>query len=889
MTYQHILGEPIKLIQSQTVTPDIAADCMSKYCAAQGRGLPWGKQSFEWNGVKTIDAALPSCACCGVRTPHIDNSKTTNRTYEEVDVKYLIDKLRLREGDEDIEIEQESNVEYNDVEENEIGEDSEDIDNEESNDDSDSDDTQDKCKLTGPRSRRTQGYHRRLMEREPLCIPCNDNGDTKEVELWRLRSVWPAKKPEELEEEKDNLPDYMFDKEGNPVYCHLHPEFVREEIVPGEENRYYATICSHCKKSLDDNKSPWMSIVSGVDFGDGNRIGLEPLVERERQMVSKVRHYLLVVKIESNTADGRVKERGQSAVKGCGIYFNHDSPRVVSDLLSRDGINGDVSLQFVGPEGEYDALAVKVMGSANVKGRAWVVYQWLRVLQEVNCHYQYDDDLPEYDEVKSRMHCAGEALVNGAQRINDECILRQTEIDKDDARHIRTTGCGDTEDVNDNSDDGEIPFRCSFITSASKETNDKDRNLDYVKGAAEALGVEESQIKALSRREGTPLVEYDYGDDIFCLSSPDLFIFGTAYNSSRPNLNKLQIEHVLMQYTTTGACDRQLLCQLYESNRRHSVITNMHAKATSNKREFDMFADEFASEQFQAKLKAAVKDPEGSDAKYVLNKVTPLMSFAGRKSAFGALERNQSAGEILALGRRFGCAPGFLTFGIDDLNNPSAIRIALRSFNNTEFPAVVTSSTRVEMDRGIALEDESEGVIRIPSGYRERLRLMNNNPVGAAIAYKQVVHDIMTILFGMEPFNHSGFNEWTKKTKVKFDRCGLAGSPLAFFGKNEVTHSGSLHFHVIIWAGIKPLLIEFASEVPEYCKYISDMLESQYCAQLDRHVHVKDLVHVNIKTVKGLKKVREKKLRDLKQSNDLNDTNISPRGGKLKFRDDVCL
>jgi len=344
-----------------------------------------------------------------------------------------------------------------------------------------------------------------------------------------------------------------------------------------------------------------------------------------------------------------------------------------------------------------------------------------------------------------------------------------------------------------------------------------------------------------------------------------------------------------MQYTTTGACDRQLLCQLYESNRRHSVITNMHAKATSNKREFDMFADEFASEQFQAKLKAAVKDPEGSDAKYVLNKVTPLMSFAGRKSAFGALERNQSAGEILALGRRFGCAPGFLTFGIDDLNNPSAIRIALRSFNNTEFPAVVTSSTRVEMDRGIALEDESEGVIRIPSGYRERLRLMNNNPVGAAIAYKQVVHDIMTILFGMEPFNHSGFNEWTKKTKVKFDRCGLAGSPLAFFGKNEVTHSGSLHFHVIIWAGIKPLLIEFASEVPEYCKYISDMLESQYCAQLDRHVHVKDLVHVNIKTVKGLKKVREKKLRDLKQSNDLNDTNISPRGGKLKFRDDVCL
>ena len=328
MTYHHTLSSISKYIKSQTVTPDIAADRMSEYCAAQGRGLPWGKQSFEWNGIKTIDAALPSCACCGVRTPHIDNSKTTNRTYQEVEVdETLINKLRLREGDEDIEIEEDP-VESNDVEEIDHGEDSNGDRGIESND------NQDKCKLTGPRSRRTQGYHRRLMEREPLCIPCNDNGDTKEVELWRLRSVWPAKKPEELEEEKDNLPEYMFDKEGNPVYLHLHPEFVREDVCPGEKNRYYATICSYCKKSLDGKKSPWRSIVSGVDFGDGNRIGLEPLRERERQMVSKVRHFLLVVKIESNTADGRVIERGQSAVKGCGIYFNHDSPRVVSDLLS---------------------------------------------------------------------------------------------------------------------------------------------------------------------------------------------------------------------------------------------------------------------------------------------------------------------------------------------------------------------------------------------------------------------------------------------------------------------------------------------------------------------------------------------------------------------------
>jgi len=806
---------------------------------------------------------------------------STRRTYQEVEVdQELINKLRLREGDEDIEIEEDP-VESNDVEEIDHGEDSNGDRGIESND------NQDKCKLTGPRSRRTQGYHRRLMEREPLCIPCNDNGDTKEVELWRLRSVWPAKKPEELEEEKDNLPEYMFDKEGNPVYLHLHPEFVREEIVPGEKNRYYATICSYCKKSLDGKKSPWRSIVSGVDFGDGNRIGLEPLTERERQMVSKVRHFLLVVKIESNTADGRVIERGQSAVKGCGIYFNHDSPRVVSDLLSEDSMNGDVSLQFVGPEGEYDALVKKVMGSSNIEGRSWIIYQWLKVLQEVNCHYQYDDKLPEFEEVKAKIKAANEALVTDAEFVNDDSVVRETEIAKDDARHIRTHG-GVGNDVDDMEVEElvggnvDFPMRCSYITH-TKAGSGKDADRDYLESAAEALGVDAKEFATtLSRREGTPLNEYEHGDGILAKACPDVCIFGTAYNSSRPNLTTYQTEHLIMQYTTNAACNRQLLCQLFESKRRHGVITNMHAKASTNPKEFEKFADEFSTSEFQEKLKAAVRNPDGADAKYVLNKVTPLLTFAGRKSAFGALERNQSAGEMLALGRRYGCAPAFLTFGIDDINNPNAIRLALRSSSNEDFPAVVSSASRVELDRGIPLEDEHAGVVHIPRGYTERLKHMNDNPIGAALAYKQVVHDIMEILIGIKPSMYGEHGEKSTKPKI---RKGLVGQPRAFFGKNETTHSGSLHFHVIIWAGLSPWFIEFASDIPQLCKLISEMLESQYCAELDRHVHVKDLVHMNIKTVKGLKKIREKRLRDLKQgriSADHNDME-SPISGEFCY------
>ena len=102
----------------------------------------------------------------------------------------------------------------------------------------------------------TLQHHRLAMKIKPLSIPCNEHGDTKEVETWRLNSVWPAKKPEDLVADKDKLPDYMFDEEGIPVYYHLHPELVDEKVVPGEKNRYYATICSDCEKVIESGGTP---------------------------------------------------------------------------------------------------------------------------------------------------------------------------------------------------------------------------------------------------------------------------------------------------------------------------------------------------------------------------------------------------------------------------------------------------------------------------------------------------------------------------------------------------------------------------------------------------------------------------------------------------------
>jgi len=827
------------------LTPEQKSEIMSKFHKAQGRGLAWGeKQCFTAendNAPETIDAPLLTCACCGFRN---ENKSELRRTYNEVDLsnEAVQSMLKLREDDDNIE----------------------------ASDDEDMIDNQQRIRIIQKRrSGRTQALHRQLMEVEPLSIPYNDNGDTREVELWRLCSVWPAKKPEELVEDKDKLPDYMFDESDNPIYYHLHPEFVQEKVSGESEKSYTATICSECEKVIKsggDEKVPYprRSLAAGVDFGDANRIGLEPLTERERQIISKLRHFLLIVKIESNTADGRVKERGQSAVKGCGIYFNHDSPHVVSDLLSQDSINGDISLQFVGPDGEYDSLAKKVLGSANVHGRAWVICQWLKVLQEVNCHYQYDDKLT-FDEVTARLKAANDALVKDAGHIDDSSVLRETEIAKDDARHIRTHGSDNQDDMevdeNEKSGSGDIPLRCSYITSYNTNARGTDADREYLKSAEKTLCVKDQQAytTAMSRREESPLNEYDTGDETLAKACPDVFIFGSAYGNKSPTLDKYQIEHLLMQYTTSAGSNRPLLFQLFESKRRHGVISNMHAKVSSNQKEFEQVANLFVSEEFQTKLKAACKNPDGPDAKYVLNTLSPIMTFAGRKAAFGALERNQSAGEILALGRYHGCASTFLTFGIDDINHPNSIRFAIRSTSNHNFPAVVSSASQTEMKRGIKLMDGGEGSIKIPYGYTERMKLMNNNPVGAANAYKQMVHDVITILIGIKPSNHSGDNNRTTKTEfISPDtHIGMIGTSWAFFGKNEVTHSGSLHFHVVIWGGLSPQLLESVADIPELCEKVALVLDSQFSASIDRHVHIQDLVQKHIGTVEGLKKTRD--------------------------------
>ena len=272
----------------------------------------------------------------------------------------------------------------------------------------------------------------------------------------------------------------------------------------------------------------------------------------------------------------------------------------------------------------------------------------------------------------------------------------------------------------------------SYLTRSKKTAHDMstDDTHDFLVSVAHELGAsissekkeynkskEATKMEQRSHREQDPFNEFLGGmfgkDEGMVKAFPDVFFLGKGYDSNRPSLNEEQVQHLLMQFTTNAASCRPLLFYLFDQLQRHGSIKGMHAKRVNKENEFAKFAEEFMSESFQEKLKEAVKDPHGKVGKEVMKKIEPILTGGGKQTLYGALARADTGGKIMAMRRRYGSAPAFLTFAIDDVNHPTSIRMALSSSSNTEFPAVVSGGHHEAMKHGFKHNCE-EGSVSIP-------------------------------------------------------------------------------------------------------------------------------------------------------------------------------
>lgn len=446
------------------------------------------------------------------------------------------------------------------------------------------------------------------------------------------------------------------------------------------------------------------------------------------------------------------------------------------------------------------------------------MYQWLGALKILNPLYADEPSLPSYDQFKTNLDSSIERILDNALSTQDNEAVERTEIARDDIAGIRATS--QNNNASNVGDDKGLSLRYCYLTNANKTEFDKhmDTTHEFLCNAARTAGVdiemEQKQYRETqSRRSQHPVNEFEDGQRAFLGGWPDVFLLGRGYASSPVRLADKEISHLLLQYTNAAASSVLLLFFLFDQKQRHSTIRNMSAKVKQNPRAFEKFTKTFMSADFQTQLQKSVAKPDSKDAKKVLAKLVPILSTGGKKTVFGALERRSAAGEILAMGRKYGPASNFLTVSVDDVNSPMVFRLAFRSTDNISFPAHGPDSLLRAMEFGENFSYISAGGCRhgpgdflgtgeiiIPCNWSALTRKATENPVSVALHYNKIIYDLMTILVGIKPGTTSGNNNRSLKTEYRgwgSDSLGvIVGTPVAFTGVTETNARGGLHFHV---------------------------------------------------------------------------------------------
>jgi len=251
--------------------------------------------------------------------------------------------------------------------------------------------------------------------------------------------------------------------------------------------------------------------------------------------------------------------------------------------------------------------------------------------------------------------------------------------------------------------------------------------------------------------------------------------------------------------------------------------------------------------KFSSLLKEAIAAPDGKAAIEVMKTILPILNLSKPISDFGPSQRTQCIACQIACHRRFGPAATFVTLAPNLQDDPTALRATFRSTNNDNFPANIDDNY-IE-----ALKNDSsvigEGNISLPVGYKQRAKRASDNPVAMAAEYQNLINNVLEILFGIPPDTCTmGTGRKTNRTCYykykfgykgnKFRSKGIFGYIFAYYGTHEAQHRGTLHFHVILYGGISPEILDAVGGMNNLCASVSAVLDQMYKAELSPSFHL---------------------------------------------------
>ena len=86
--------------------------------------------------------------------------------------------------------------------------------------------------------------------------------------------------------------------------------------------------------------------------------------------------------------------------------------------------------------------------------------------------------------------------------------------------------------------------------------------------------------------------------------------------------------------------------------------------------------------------------------------------------------------------------------------------------------------------------------------------------------------------------------ETVRKTKYFKDRGkGIFGHLLSYFGTVEDHQKGTLHYHVILYGGVSPYVLQRLSRLQDICDSVSSVLGTFFRAKMSQKCHARHLIH----------------------------------------------
>ena len=437
---------------------------------------------------------------------------------------------------------------------------------------------------------------------------------------------------------------------------------------------------------------PFNSVAAGHKYGQMQ--GLPPLSLIETAILAKVIPYGTIVKLKEWHGVS------QRALTGQTICFPSDGAEAVAGFErnrsktqfpfhSNETLAEHVRVSFVGPAGKAkDYIRVLMLPDAPLYLNVANVITWLRVLRQTHPYYA-DVDIPSKEELKATLSPLTQLILDQAQIVDDETAryMENAKIGTDIAgvRSVfqdtdEQNGCGDcgapSPQLDGNSatagqsnhgghesqmhlNAAGVPDRLPLVMSdvviidGSNRDEDPDQLLlDALNATLKRPTSEDSEAQAAEpdglfcRRSEDPVNEFENGSELLVCAFPHVFPFGVGV--PRSSLSPKFTRYLMLHHSNAFANEPRLYFLLFNQLHRHTNCRSTSLRVKAQKKHIDAVTRVTKSADFMPRLEAANANPDSADAKRLLASLHPHIITLGAKAPYGPAARKASFNHFLA-------------------------------------------------------------------------------------------------------------------------------------------------------------------------------------------------------------------------------------------------